>query len=498
MEKEYTKIEFIESEDELYIEEQNELIVYEYISNHLHFEYFVGYEIATLIGYKSPKDIVTHNVSKCNQLVFREYPGVKIPELDPRTILITRDGVIEILLKTRKSITPDVLHILKKFNIDTTNKKCLTKEQQTFSSITNAFKTETFEDQYKVGKYYLDLYFPEYKIIIECDENGHTDRKPYKERERMDFVNEKLGLEDSNWIRYNPDEKDFDITKVIGKIYRKIKENDNVTNNEFYTTIKKTQKKSVNQYSLEGKFIKTFESIRDASLETGISNSNITCVCSDLYESKSAGMYLWKYNNGNFSDIKPFINKCMKSVAQYTLDGELLKVFKSVASAANELNVFKGRSEISRVCNGELSSSYGFMWRYVENNNVLKKIEKYELHSTKSKKIHMYKDNILLNSFYTIFEAAKKTNKSRSAISKYINGKSIDKQGYIWKNIDLECIKQYEISNNVYLYNKDEILINSFENISDASRKTNKSRTTISNYIKKGKDQEGNIWKKIL
>ena len=205
-------------------EYENELSTYSYFSNYLCFEYFVGYEIASLLGYKSPQSTITKNVSKSNQLVFKDYPGEKIPNLDPRTILITRDGAIEIILKTRKRISPDVLHILKAFNIDTTNKKCLTKEQQTLSSITNAFKTENFEDQFKVDMYYLDLYFPDYKLVIECDENGHSDRKPYNERERMDYVNKKFNIDDTNWIRYNPDEYDFDISKVFGKIYRKIDE----------------------------------------------------------------------------------------------------------------------------------------------------------------------------------------------------------------------------------------------------------------------------------
>jgi very-short-patch-repair endonuclease len=204
------------------LSDKKELANYSYISNGLYFEYFVGYEIASLLGYKNTRDVIIKNISKCNRLEFRDFPGVKEPELDPRTILITRDGAIEILIKTRKRISPDILHILKNFGIVTTNRKCLTKEQQTLSALTNSFKTEKFEDQFKVGRYYLDLYFPEYKIVVECDENGHADRKPYKERERMDFVNEKLGLTDDNWIRYNPDEKDFDISKVIGKIYTRI------------------------------------------------------------------------------------------------------------------------------------------------------------------------------------------------------------------------------------------------------------------------------------
>ena len=90
-------------------------------------------------------------MSKCNQLEFRDLPDeIKKPQLDPRVILINRDGAIEILIKTRKRISPDVLHILKRFGIDTTNRKCLTKEQQTLSALTNAFKTEKFEDQFKV------------------------------------------------------------------------------------------------------------------------------------------------------------------------------------------------------------------------------------------------------------------------------------------------------------------------------------------------------------
>jgi very-short-patch-repair endonuclease len=204
------------------LSDKKELANYSYISNGLYFEYFVGYEITALLGYKNPAKTINDNISKCNRLEFRDYPGVKEPELDPRTILISRDGAIEILIKTRKRISPDVLHILKSFGIDTTNRKCLTKEQQTLSALTNTFKTEKFEDQFKIGRYYLDLYFTDYKIVVECDENGHSDRKPGDERERMDYVNEKLEITDLNWIRYNPDEKDFDISKVMGQIYIKI------------------------------------------------------------------------------------------------------------------------------------------------------------------------------------------------------------------------------------------------------------------------------------
>ena len=48
----------------------------------------------------------------------------------------------------------------------------------------------------------------------------------------------------------------------------------------------------------------------------------------------------------------------------------------------------------------------------------------------------MYKNDILVDSFYNISNAATKTNRSRSAISKYISGKCIDRSGFIWKRFE--------------------------------------------------------------
>jgi very-short-patch-repair endonuclease len=448
MENQEFELVYVTDSDTDNMSDKKELANYSYISNGLYFEYFVGYEITTLLGYKSPQSTITKIVSKCNQLVFRDYPGVKVPELDPRTILITRDGAIEILLKTKKCISPDVLHILKSFGIDTTNRKCLTKEQQTLSALTNVFKTEKFEDQFKVGQYYLDLYFPEYKIVIECDENGHTDRKPYDERVRMDYVNEALGLTDYNWIRYNPDEKDFDISKVMGQIYIKIslqKQNSESRLNELITSLpapeiyKHPCEKSINQYTLDGKFVKSYKSETTASHETGIAIANISMVCAGNSNQKTAGKYLWKYNTGDTSDIKPFFHESIKAVAQYSLEGDLIKIYKSIASASRELNIFQGRSEISRACNGILASSNNFMWRFV-NGDVVEKIDPYRIQvkGTKEQVIEMYKDGILIDSFYNVFEASIKTNKSRSLISRCISGKLVDRTGYTWINKNLK------------------------------------------------------------
>ena len=479
-------------------EEDNDLSTYSYINNDLCFEYFVGYEITTLLGYKNPTEIIKNNVSKSNQLVFKDYPGVKELNLNPRTILITREGANEILIKTRKRVSPDVLHILKKFNIDTTNRKCLTKEQQTLSAITNVFKTEKFEDQYKIGTYYLDLYFSEYKIVIECDENGHADRKPWKERERMNYVNEKLGIDDSYWIRFNPDEEDFDISRVIGRIYRKIDEIKTeyvkvLEEEKFKEKIKEMKKKEfrkckkcnikkklteeffspcgtglsnackeccyftgagnekpVKQYDMEGKFIRRFNSLKEAEELTNCRAENIGRNCRGVV--KSSGNYVWRFVEAPLEKEKEIVkedivneyvveeeekeeiieiknNLVIKTVAQYNMDGTFVKTYKSGNEAARHMNVtppsIYGAIRNNFVCKG-------YLWRYVNNEEIVQKIEEVTLHKKYMKKVEIYKDGKLYKSFLSIKAASVDMKVNISMVRKFLEGKK-DPKNFEWR-----------------------------------------------------------------
>ena len=57
----------------------------------------------------------------------------------------------------------------------------------------------------------------------------------------------------------------------------------------------KDKLKSVSKYTLDGKFICTYDSARDASEDTGIKIKNIQYCCSG--HSKTSGGYKWKYEN---------------------------------------------------------------------------------------------------------------------------------------------------------------------------------------------------------
>ena len=88
------------------------------------------------------------------------------------------------------------------------------------NSIKNTFEGENIQTQYSVLGYRIDLYFHEYKLAIEVDELGHTNRNINNEIERQKALEKELNCV---FIRINPDEKDFNTFKEINKIHRHIK-----------------------------------------------------------------------------------------------------------------------------------------------------------------------------------------------------------------------------------------------------------------------------------
>ena len=96
----------------------------------------------------------------------------------------------------------------------------LKKEQTVLKSIKDAFEGEDMQTQYSVLGYRIDLYFHKYKLAIEVDELGHTNRNINNEIERQKALEKELNCV---FIRINPDEKDFNIFKEINKIHKHIK-----------------------------------------------------------------------------------------------------------------------------------------------------------------------------------------------------------------------------------------------------------------------------------
>ena len=94
------------------------------------------------------------------------------------------------------------------------------KEQDALRKIMQTFNGEEMIQQFSVGKYRIGLYFPKYKLAIECDEFHHRDRDIGYEVERQKYIEKLLNC---TFLRFNPDAKDFCILEVVDKIFVRIK-----------------------------------------------------------------------------------------------------------------------------------------------------------------------------------------------------------------------------------------------------------------------------------
>ena len=96
----------------------------------------------------------------------------------------------------------------------------LTKEQSVLTKIMSSFEGENMQTQYHVLSYRIDLYFHDYKLAIEIDENENSDRNIERQNKRQKAIEQERGYK---IIRTDPDKEDFDIFKTVNEIVRHVK-----------------------------------------------------------------------------------------------------------------------------------------------------------------------------------------------------------------------------------------------------------------------------------
>lgn len=134
---------------------------------------------------------------------------------------------------------------------------------------------------------------------------------------------------------------------------------------------------SVNQYSLNGEYIKTFSSMNDAISEIGTtSSSHISRCCNEIR--KQAGGYQWRYASLGRENItamkdKPPLSDFHKTilsllhevpVLQFTRNGEYVAKYNSAKKAGEATGI--NWKVISACRTGKKKSAGGFVWKYEE------------------------------------------------------------------------------------------------------------------------------------
>jgi len=102
----------------------------------------------------------------------------------------------------------------------------------------------------------------------------------------------------------------------------------------------------------------TFEDLTSASNTIGVRKQDISRACWSVNHILEG--YLWSYDYQEPFIIEPDNRK--KQVIQYSLEGNVLAHYNSVADASKVSGISK--TCISRCCRGEREHTGGFIWRY--------------------------------------------------------------------------------------------------------------------------------------
>lgn len=187
-------------------------------------------------------------------------------------------------------------------------------------------------------------------------------------------------------------------------------------------TLYENLKKVIAQYTLEGKFIRTWNSISEAESSLGLSSISENLIG----KSKYCGDFQWKY----YIDTKdiPKVIKKEKTVYQFDLKGNLLKVWKNASEASkNFKNNNAAFKAIHNVCNNITRQAYGYYWSFkckfeYEQYNQNKPVAKYDDAGN------------FIESYSSLLEAAKDVGlKSTTNISHAISGKQKKAAGFRWR-----------------------------------------------------------------
>lgn len=176
--------------------------------------YYKMVDIGRLLGYQDYSKTYYNLPERYKKMVTRK----EDKELQSRrNAYISLDGLKHIVINSRKQ---NASKLAAELNLDIVNTKFECLERQTLQIIKNIFKGENMIEQYQILTYRIDLYFVDYNLSIECDERGHNDRCIKYEQTRHKKITEKISCQ---WVRYNPNEHNFNIYDIVNRIFIIIK-----------------------------------------------------------------------------------------------------------------------------------------------------------------------------------------------------------------------------------------------------------------------------------
>lgn len=218
-------------------------------------------------------------------------------------------------------------------------------------------------------------------------------------------------------------------------------------------------KKSVLQFSLDGVFIKEWESVLDAERGTGTRESGIRQVCYGKY--RQCNGYMWRYRDEfdeipvNIDPVRPKIKRPFPTlteeqietgkrinreryarvVHQFSLSGEYIATFPSLDDAA--IGFGGDGATICNACKHKTSkTAYGYQWRYKEEvPDPILGIEPFDRRATAPRRrpvIQLTQDGRFVNEWVSTRAAADNLKINRNTLYMALSEQKEHVLGFKW------------------------------------------------------------------
>jgi len=217
--------------------------------------------------------------------------------------------------------------------IGQTTKKLKRRKAQHISDLSMGKHTNTYL-QNAWNKYGKEAF--EISILLECETLEELNEK------EIYYINQEKSMYYQNGYNIEYGGSNYERPPIIGEKVR-----------EKLST-------PVLQYDKQGNFIREWSSITEAQDNT-IANNISNVVTGKM---QSSGGFMWRYKTDNYpKKIEPYNNTygdyAKKKVAQYDLDGNLIKVWDSITEAQKETGTKAITSSIQRD-----GTANNFKWKY--------------------------------------------------------------------------------------------------------------------------------------
>lgn len=173
--------------------------------------------------------------------------------------------------------------------------------------------------------------------------------------------------------------------------------------------------KMVDQYTLDGEFVKTYNSVSEAARQVGCGSSGINQCC--LGHTKQVSGFFWRFHDEPLNKYETDGYIIVRQVDKYTIDGRFVQTYENEHEAAKEIAETQNKYLdtvarcICRCCSGQEKIAYSFVFRFHGDD-----FDKYSTHSTEYSAVNMYTmDNVFEKQFRTMKEAAQYLGKSNTA-----------------------------------------------------------------------------------